>query len=220
MNSQEAAVLCRYVRALCPQQKFDEYTPDAWHDVLNDLALDDCREAAARVARRQPFVAPAEITAEVRVIRAERLEGFQYEPVPGDDNPRVYLETLRAQRAAVASGHRPAAIEHPALPGPDITEVTTHIGRTVPAEDDEPKPRSPFSVPCPKCGARLGHHCRWPGGARRTTHGARTRLANNGTSHTPDTDRIAEQRRAASAAALQQLTPEQRAQLDAMQEAQ
>ena len=73
MNRQEAVALTRYVKACCPQQAIDEYTPNAWHDLLGDLDLAVCRQAAARVARRQPFVAPAEIRAEVRSERQQRL---------------------------------------------------------------------------------------------------------------------------------------------------
>lgn len=62
-------LLTRYVRACCPQQAIDEYTPDAWHDLLGDLDAADCRRAVAAVGRRQPFVAPAEIIAEVRRTR-------------------------------------------------------------------------------------------------------------------------------------------------------
>src|SRR5690606_20849845 len=71
MTSEEAVILVAYVRACCPQQKFDEYTPDAWHDLLGDLTLNDCRAAARTIAQRQPFVAPAEIRAEVARIRAD-----------------------------------------------------------------------------------------------------------------------------------------------------
>lgn len=63
-------LLTRYVKACCPQQAIDEYTPDAWHDLLGNLGLADCRAAVAAVAKRQPFVAPAEIIAEVK--RASR----------------------------------------------------------------------------------------------------------------------------------------------------
>src|SRR5690606_15935901 len=54
MTSEEAVILVAYVRACCPQQKFDEYTPDAWHDLLGDLTLNDCRAAARTIAQRQP----------------------------------------------------------------------------------------------------------------------------------------------------------------------
>lgn len=108
MTPSEAVILARYVKACCPQQAFDEYTADAWHDLLRDLDLEDCKQAALTVARRQPFVAPAEIRAEVRRVRALRLKGFVYVPTPGDDDPEIYLASVRAQRAAVASGRRAA----------------------------------------------------------------------------------------------------------------
>lgn len=76
MTPAEAVMLCRFAKAACPQQAFDEYTPDAWFELLSDLRLEDCKEAVKRVVRRQPFVAPAEIRDEVRRIRADRLNKF------------------------------------------------------------------------------------------------------------------------------------------------
>lgn len=113
MTPREAVLLTRYVKACCPGQQIDEYTPDAWHDILGALELADCREAVRTIAARQPFVAPAEIAAEVKRVRAERLHDFQYVPVPGDESTAVYLAALREQREAVASGRREPA---PALP--------------------------------------------------------------------------------------------------------
>lgn len=75
MTHEETVLLARYVRACCPQQAIDEYTPDAWHDLLGDLELADCRAAVAAVAKRQPFVAPAEIITEVK--RAQRAASDQ-----------------------------------------------------------------------------------------------------------------------------------------------
>lgn len=219
MSPDETVMLARYVRALCPQQKFDEFTPDAWHDVLGHCPLGDAREAAARIARNQPFVAPSEILAEIRTIRAERLNGFQYEPQPDDDQPARYLANYRAQRAAVADGHRPAAINRPALPGPTIAEVLAGaIGQRVPSDDKPAPQRSPLAVRCPKCGARIGHHCRWPGGMRRNTHADRTRLAQGTPTHNPDTNPAVTARRTAAAAALAQLTESERAELAAFQQ--
>lgn len=204
MNSQEVIVLARYVRALCPQQRFDEYTPDAWTDVLTPYPLEDARQAAARIARRQPFIAPAEIITEIRAIRAERLEGFQYEPTP-DETPREYLTRLRAQRAAVASGHRPPAVDRPALPGPTVPEVLARlgtVGQEIPA-DDKPTPGlGVLAIRCPKCGALPGRHCTWAGGMRRPAHEARKRVAAGGHVYDPAAARAEEERRAASAAWL------------------
>lgn len=61
MNHVESVILCRLVAAYCPQQHFDEYTPDAWHDLLGDLELAEAKAGAIACAKRKPFVAPAEI---------------------------------------------------------------------------------------------------------------------------------------------------------------
>ena len=74
MNSQEATALCAYVHQLCPQQRFNEHTPDVWGDVLGPYSLDDARAAVVAVASRQAFVAPAEIITEIKARRAERIE--------------------------------------------------------------------------------------------------------------------------------------------------
>jgi hypothetical protein len=129
VTPREMVVLTRYVKACCPQQQIDEYTPDAWHDLIGHLALADCREAVKTVVGRQPFVAPAEIAGEVSRIRAARLHDFQYVPVPGDDDTRVYLEALRDQREAVASGRREPA-PAPALP-PGATDRGPELRRLV-----------------------------------------------------------------------------------------
>lgn len=112
MTSEEAVILVAYVRACCPQQKFDEYTPDAWHDLLGDLTLSDCRAAARTIAQRQPFVAPAEIRAEVARIRADRIgpagPGLMPAPPPADpDDVHGYLRAMRAQQTAVGDGRQP-----------------------------------------------------------------------------------------------------------------
>jgi hypothetical protein len=120
MNREQAIVLCRYVKACCPQQAIDEYTPDAWHDLIGDLRFEDCREAVKAIAGRQPFVAPSEIRDQVKKIREKRLHDFQYVPVPGDENTAVYLKNLREQRAAVADGLREPA---PALEAPDTEQA-------------------------------------------------------------------------------------------------
>lgn len=123
MTSEETVILVRYVKACCPQQQIDAYTPDAWHDLLGDLHLTDARHAVAAVARRQPFVAPAEIRAEVRRIREDRIgpAGPGLPPVPpaaDPDDTRGYLQALRQQQTGIADGHTPrdAILAAPADP--------------------------------------------------------------------------------------------------------
>jgi len=49
----ETVLLTEYVQACCPQQAIGEYTADAWHDLLGDLSLADCKAAVAEIAKRQ-----------------------------------------------------------------------------------------------------------------------------------------------------------------------
>jgi hypothetical protein len=85
-------------------------TAIVWHEDIGDLAFADCREAVGRHFRESTdWLMPATVRRLVKAIRTERLNGFQYVPVAGDDNTQVYLAALRDQRAAVADGQREAA---------------------------------------------------------------------------------------------------------------
>jgi len=106
MTNEETVILLRTIRAACPQQHLDEYTPDAWHELLGDLELLECMSAVKEIAKRQPFVAPAEIRAEVRRVREERLARA---PVPAPsadatDEPGRYQEMVRAAVRRIADG--------------------------------------------------------------------------------------------------------------------
>lgn len=102
MTREEMVLLCRYVRACCPQQHMDEYTPDAWHDILGDVPLDFAKAAVVRICRRQPWVAPAEILAEARLIRDEvQPSRPALEAVPDEDpRPRAEIEATNARGLA------------------------------------------------------------------------------------------------------------------------
>jgi hypothetical protein len=171
MNPSETVMLARYVKALCPQQKFDEYTPDAWHDVLGDFALADARAAAAAVAKRQPFVSPAEIIGEIKKIRGERAADFQGPGLPAEvpdadpDDVRAYLAALRGQRSRAADGFE--------LKPRKMAELLAGVGREVPPEIAEVKRPGPLGAECPKCQAAIGRPCRTPGGNERAPHAAR-----------------------------------------------
>jgi hypothetical protein len=120
MTPQETVLLTRYVKACCPGSQIDEYTPDAWHDLLGDLSLSDCRDAVAAVAMRQPFVAPAEIRAEVKRIRSDRIGRALIPPPPAElaDDPQAYRKALAESVRAAADGHAPLAEDGPKVIGP------------------------------------------------------------------------------------------------------
>lgn len=104
MNAQEAAALCRYVKACCPQQAIDEFTPAAWADLLEDIRFEDAKVAVKSVVSKQPFVSPSEIRAEVRQVRSKRIA--EHPPlVPPRDLPEPEERAwLAAARTRVGDG--------------------------------------------------------------------------------------------------------------------
>jgi len=120
VNAKETVALTRLVAAVCPQQAIDDYTPDAWFDLLCDLSLGDCRAAVAAVGRRQAFIAPADIRAEVRRIREDRLARTPVTAPPAElaDQPGRYQRAIQAGLRRIADGMRlPKAIAAGPLPG-------------------------------------------------------------------------------------------------------
>ena len=119
MNREQTVVLTRLVKAACPQQAMDRYTPDAWHDLLADYDFDDCRAAMKIIGQRQPFMAPAEIIAEVRRIRNERIARSVIPAPPAGlaDDPRAYQRALQAATRQAGDGELPPMAPVIALPG-------------------------------------------------------------------------------------------------------
>lgn len=84
MNAQEALLLCRYAKAASPSQHMDEYTPDAWLDLLEDLRYVDAQEALRNHLRREQYVAPSDIRKGVAALRLKRREDHGIPQVPHD----------------------------------------------------------------------------------------------------------------------------------------
>lgn len=121
MNQAEITALCRMVSYICPSQKIDQYTPDAWGLLLADLDATDATTAVTNLGRmplepgRSRYIEPGHIRAEVSRIRAGRLDQFDAitEPPPGaGDTATGYLAWLRSERRRVASGHPPISPAH------------------------------------------------------------------------------------------------------------
>ena len=119
MKPDEAVALCRFTAACCPSQKFDEYTPDAWGLLLEDIRFVDAKDAVTRMARKQPWVSPAEIIAEVKKMRAKRIAEFGPIPPPpaevlDPDNWKAFIEWQTATTKAIADGDlKPQELELP-----------------------------------------------------------------------------------------------------------
>lgn len=131
MNAQQIVMLCRFAKAACPQQAIDEATPDAWQILLGDIRFEDAQTALATIAKRQPFVAPAEIRTEVKARRETRIaQGPQLQPPPGTaDDELAYRRWLAESRRRIADGE-PIA-EPDALPARDVG-VIANTFREVP----------------------------------------------------------------------------------------
>lgn len=169
MTPNETVVLARYVRALCPQQKFDEYTPDAWHDVLGDYPLEAARRAAATVAKRQPFISPAEIIEVIERHRAENASDFQGPGLPAEvpdadpDDPVAYIAALRAQRFRAADGHELKSRPMKAL----LAGITGEIPKPISNQLSAVRRPGPLGIICPRCKAARGRPCKKPGSSER-----------------------------------------------------
>lgn len=98
MNSTEALALLRKVIALCPSQAMDEYTPEAWAEVLDDIRWEDANQALINIGKadldldKRRYIEPGHIRGEVRRIRARRLSVYgpiepPPTPWPADANP-------------------------------------------------------------------------------------------------------------------------------------
>ena len=104
MTPTEALALCRLAKAACPQQAVDEFTPDAWHLLLEDLRFDDAKDALIEVCKRQPFVAPAEIRTGVERIRKARLDAHPLPTPPEGMTDAQELTWKRDMRDRIADG--------------------------------------------------------------------------------------------------------------------
>lgn len=211
MTEEETVVLARYVRALCPQQKFDEYTADAWHDVIGDYSLTAARAAAAAVARRQPFVSPAEIIDEIRNQRADAAVDFQGPGLPAEipdadpDNVAAYLAAVRDQRHRASNGQQ--------LKRRPVAELVARIRNQLPSASDsaldldealaDVRRPGPLGIDCPQCKAAIGRPCKSPAvdgrpPRERSPHSARKTAAIGGHVADPATARADEERRRAA----------------------
>lgn len=129
MNHQEAAAVCRVVAALCPAQKMDEATPDTWAIVLDDVNFGDAQAAVKALGKRQTFISPSEIRAEVRSVRAKRIAlAGDLTPPSGlsEDETRAWL---RDARRRIGDGQTYTPPELPPANPERIRELIAGVGQ-------------------------------------------------------------------------------------------
>lgn len=111
MSPEETVALCRLVKAVCPSQALDQYTPDAWALILRHVDYSDAKQAVIDIASqplepgKSRYIEPGHIIAQVKRIRAQRLTDHgPLIPPPGLDGTAQYLAWIRQASAVVASG--------------------------------------------------------------------------------------------------------------------
>ncbi|MDQ3485386.1 MAG: hypothetical protein M3445_08260 [Actinomycetota bacterium] len=82
MNHQQAVMICAIVQQAIPHKTLDEFTADIWAELLVDVDFDDARAATMSILSTNAYVAPSDIRAEVRRIRARRLDTYGRFPDP------------------------------------------------------------------------------------------------------------------------------------------
>ena len=78
MNITEVKRLLSFVSSVCPSQRINEGTPQAWLQLLRDVDYDSAYAAARTVGARETYVNVAAIIGEVRARKATRI------PKPGE----------------------------------------------------------------------------------------------------------------------------------------
>lgn len=74
MTPDETEQVWAAVMQVCPSQRFDDHTPEAWHFVLGDLDHGDAITAVRSLARRLRYIGTSDICGEVAAIRDRRLD--------------------------------------------------------------------------------------------------------------------------------------------------
>lgn len=114
MNAAEALTIVQFVQEACPAQKFSEYTPDIWTELLADLDVRDARTACVNLGKMLPFIGPPDIRREVARIRADRIRNVDSSMLdPHDVDPadlNAWLDARKERIDAIASG-QPVTIE-------------------------------------------------------------------------------------------------------------
>ena len=183
------------------------------------------QEMASRQPKDRYRVTAVDLIDIAKRARRERVANLRYDGDP-DETPQQYLNRLRARTAALADGRigpdTGLRALGPGTPDPQLLRELATVGHDVPGDDTASSRRpvrvGPLTVACPACLAPLGRHCRSDGRPRTVAHAARRRAARDAHGLPREDDNQIAARKEASAAHLNQLTAEQRAELERFQQ--
>lgn len=142
MNHSDVTRLVALVKNLCPGQRIEKFTPDAWELILDDVSYQDAKEAVRRIGKRLDpdamWIDPRQIRTEARRTRAARLDATPTTGAPAD--PAAYCEWLKTSRDGVANG-QPSPIEPPRHTDADtIREIRRRAQTRNPRQAREVRP--------------------------------------------------------------------------------
>lgn len=115
MTGEEVVKLIAYIRAACPSQAFEEYTADAWAEILpRHYTLDECRAAVIAVKQRQPYVDVSDVITEARRARRARQDRQEIRTLLDPAAYRELVADADARTLRLIGAHRKKlAIEGP-----------------------------------------------------------------------------------------------------------
>lgn len=142
MTPTEVTKLCALLAARCPQQRFEDGTPDAWHADLKDVPLADATEAVRRVTTRQPFCALSDLLTEIRALRNERATARHHEQLAAE------LDQLRGSGQPMPTELRDQMTDAFAVP-----KMRPH------PQPDAADRAAALTVACPWCGVGPQRGC-------------------------------------------------------------
>jgi len=107
VNRAEVAELLTVIASF-DRRTLDDPDVIAWHAVLRDEHLADCREAVVRhYAEKTDWIMPAHVRKGARMIRRERMAALdKYAPDADPDDPQAYIRALRDGRRRTTEGQR------------------------------------------------------------------------------------------------------------------
>ena len=140
MSPEETIALCRLVKAVCPSQALDQYTPDAWALILRHIDYNDAKQAVIDIASqplepgKSRYIEPGHIIGGVRRIRSQRIDDYGPVSPPAGLDTAGYMDWLRETVHLIGSGLPPARQAVEVTSVPSGAELIAAIMQALPKE--------------------------------------------------------------------------------------